>query len=198
MTFSYGPLSIADSIRLLHIAPGHGNIPISTRLATYQLEDHCSYDALSYVWGESVVTETLLVNQQEFNVSKSLHTILLHLRLPEETRSVWIDAICINQQDSIEKSQQVALMGKIYREANDVLCWLGKLTTHRLWALRFLQTLAEDSSKYIKPDRLEYQWTLALLNDELLPDVDVDGIVAAASEAHVEAVYQSDWFTRLW
>jgi hypothetical protein len=76
-----------------------------------------------------------------------------------------------------------------------VLCWLGELSTHRLCALEFLQVLAEEAPRYKKPDQVEYYWTV--LDDEQVPGVDVNLVVEAALEAHVEAVYKSDWFTRL-
>ena len=87
-------------------------------------------------------------------------------------------------------------MGQIYQQADTVLCWLGELSTHRLWALKFLQVLAEDAPRYKKPDQVECYWTF--LDDELVPGVDVNLVVDAALEAHVEAAYKSDWFTRLW
>ena len=125
MAFSHARLQNANSIRLLHLGSGCCSTPLKAYLASYRLGDHCSYDALSYAWGESGLTELLLVDNQEFKISKNLHTILLHLRYPDRIRTLWIDAICINQQDGIEKGQQVALMGQIYQQAHTVLCWLG-------------------------------------------------------------------------
>jgi hypothetical protein len=196
MAYPYPPPQNANSIRLLHLGSGCCSTPLKAHLASYRLGDHCSYDALSYAWGEPDLTELLLVDDQEFKVSKNLHTILLHLRYPDRIRTLWIDAICINQQDGIEKGQQITLMGQIYQQADTVLCWLGELSTHRLWALEFLQMLAKEAPRYKNPDDVEYCWTF--LNDELVPGVDVNLVVEAALEAHVEAVYKSDWFTRLW
>jgi hypothetical protein len=190
------PLQNANSIRLHHLGLGCGSTPLKAHLASYRLGNHCSYDALSYAWGEPDLTELLLVDDQEFKISKNLHIILLHLRYPDRIRTLWIDATCINQQDGIEKGQQVALMGQIYQQADTVLCWLGELSTHRLWALEFLQVLAEEAPRYKKPDQVECYW--AVLNDGLVPGVDVNMVVEAALETHVEAVYKSDWFTRLW
>jgi hypothetical protein len=56
--------------------------------------------------------------------------------------------------------------------------------------------LAEEAPRYKKPDQVEHYWTF--LGDELLPGADVNLVVEAALEAHVEAVYESNWFTRLW
>ncbi|PMD25594.1 HET-domain-containing protein, partial [Hyaloscypha hepaticicola] len=127
MAYAYTPLQGANSIRLLQLESGSYSAPLKARLASSRLEDHC-YEALSYVWGEPDLSEVLLVDDKEFKISKNLHTILLHLRYLERIRCVrtlWIDAICINQEDVIEKGQQVGFMGRIYEEADDVLCWLG-------------------------------------------------------------------------
>jgi hypothetical protein len=51
---------------------------------------------------------------------------LRHLRYTEDLRILWVDAICINQQDDDEKSKQVAMMGRIYNEAQKVYAWLGE------------------------------------------------------------------------
>ena len=110
MEYSYTSLQDASTIRLLHLGSGCGSTPLEAHLASYQVGDY-SYDALSYVWGDPDLTEVLLVDDQGFKVSKNLHTILLHLRYPDKIRTLWIDAICINQADVIEKGQQVAFMG---------------------------------------------------------------------------------------
>jgi hypothetical protein len=175
-------------IRLWQHASQGSSCKLSTR-------DHCSYDALSYAWCEPDLTELLLVDNQEVKISKNLHTILLHLRYPDRIHTLWIDAICISQQDGIEKGQQVTLMGQIYQRADTVFCWLGRLSAHRLRALEFLQVLAEEAPRYKEPDQVEFYWTI--IDDELVPGVDVNLVVEAALKAHVEVVYESDWFTRL-
>lgn len=53
----------------------------------------------------------------------------MSLRPDEETRSLralWVDAICINQADVRERSEQVAIMRDIYQHAERVLVWLGE------------------------------------------------------------------------
>ncbi|KAF1842115.1 uncharacterized protein K460DRAFT_409538 [Cucurbitaria berberidis CBS 394.84] len=198
MEYSYTPLQDVNSIRLLQLEPGYGNAPLKAHLATYRLEEHYSYDALSYVWGEPDLFESIVVNDRTLHISKNLHTILLQLRLPDEIGNLWIDAVCINQQDDIEKGQQVAIMGQIYQQANTTLCWIGQLSTHRLWALKFLQKLADEAPQYSTLCEVGPFWTVTAYGDILQPGVDVDLVVEAALQAHVEAIYESDWFTRLW
>lgn len=196
MAYSHAPLQDTNSIRLLHLESGCDSTPLIAHLASHRLEDHSSYDALSYVWGEPDLTKSLLIDGQELHISKNLHDILLQLRCSDRNRVLWIDAICINQNDDNEKGQQVAMMGQIYQQAENVLCWLGELSTHRLWALKYFQGLADDAPRYLKPDQVAHMWII--LEDELLPGVDVNPVVEDATEAHVEAIYTSDWFTRLW
>ena len=196
MAYSYTPLQNANSIRLLYLESGSGNTPLKAYLKSYRLGDQSYYESLSYAWGERDLTKLLIVDDHEFKISKNLHTILLQLRYPDKIRTLWIDAICINQRDDVEKGQQILLMGQVYEKADTVLCWLGELSLLRLRALKFLQSLAEEAPKYLKPEPLECYWTV--LNDELVPGVDVNFVMEAALEAHVEAIYENDWFTRLW
>lgn len=62
-------------------------------------------------------------------VTPNLSAALDRLRLDTETRMLWVDALCINQVDNTERSQQVAQMGKIYSDARETIAWLGRGTT---------------------------------------------------------------------
>lgn len=83
------------------------------------------YEALSYVWGDSSITRTILLEGREFQVTTNLYSALRRLRYPDYTRIIWIDAICINQSNLEERSQQVLLMKNIYEGAEEVLMWMG-------------------------------------------------------------------------
>ncbi len=103
--------------------------------ATFILADldkgpHHDYEALSYVWGNAVFPETLCLGEKGTHaITTNLSRCLVALRKPDSVRVLWVDAVCINQQDVKEKSQQVALMGKIYRGAKTVLIWLVRTET---------------------------------------------------------------------
>ncbi|KAH8732095.1 heterokaryon incompatibility protein-domain-containing protein [Phaeosphaeriaceae sp. PMI808] len=196
MAYSHSKLSNPHSIRLLHILPGPASTPLKVHLAPCQLDNATSYEALSYVWGEPDTTATLAVGDHQLHISTNLHTIILHLRHHDRIRTVWIDAICINQQDSKEKSLQVAIMGQIFEKADTVLCWLGGASEHCVTATTYLQQLADRHSMYIQEDAVEHIW--AITWDNLVAGVDVDAVVQSAIAAHVECVYDSPWFTRLW
>ena len=150
MAYSYTPFANENSIRLLHLEPGFDGTPLQASLSVHDLDGQFPYDALSYVWGKPDLNKSLSIDEHELRITYNLHTSLRHLRYPDRVRTLWIDAICINQQDLTEKGPQVALMGRIYRQADTVLCWLGELSTHRLWALQFLHLLAEEASRYLE------------------------------------------------
>ncbi|KIM93367.1 hypothetical protein OIDMADRAFT_137977, partial [Oidiodendron maius Zn] len=55
-----------------------------------------------------------------FRISSNLNLALHHLIEPGQSRNLWVDQICINQNDGSEKDTQVRLMGKIYGNADKV------------------------------------------------------------------------------
>lgn len=87
-----------------------------------------TYEALSYTWGDPTRTKTITINDQKVAVTTNLYDALLHLRDPEKDRILWVDALCINQQDAFERTHQVAKMSVIYQKAWAVVIWLGKTT----------------------------------------------------------------------
>lgn len=89
------------------------------------LYDAPPYAALSYCWGEELNKLFVLVNQQEMAVNSNLHAALLRLR-SRKVNCVWVDAVCINQDDMEERSIQIGRMAGIYRQAQEVVVWLGE------------------------------------------------------------------------
>jgi hypothetical protein len=83
------------------------------------------YKALSYTWGTNKETQEMYVNGRKLTITLSLALALLHLRQETKTLKVWIDQICINQDDKAEKTEQVGLMDRIYRNTEEALVWLG-------------------------------------------------------------------------
>ena len=84
------------------------------------------YTALSYVWGNPALVKTMTCNGKDFAVTKKLDLALHHLRRSDVSIMLWVDQICINQDDLQEKGQQVNLMGIIYQRAWSTLVWLGE------------------------------------------------------------------------
>lgn len=111
-------------------------------LQTVSLADHPLFVALSYVWGDATPTQEIVANGHLFRIRMNLATFLerwTHTELPpslqeawdghnqshnQELPPIWIDALCINQDDVNERSQQVQLMGAVYRSAQWIFSFL--------------------------------------------------------------------------
>ncbi|ETS81122.1 hypothetical protein PFICI_06124 [Pestalotiopsis fici W106-1] len=86
------------------------------------------YTAVSYTWGDQSPSEVIYLNGQKFNVRPNLWSCLYYLGRAQQTSPVgylWVDAICINQSDDVEKTAQVRVMDQTYRDAAFVSIWLG-------------------------------------------------------------------------
>ncbi|KAL9106298.1 MAG: hypothetical protein Q9227_008633 [Pyrenula ochraceoflavens] len=124
-TLSYSPLD-SLSIRVLTLEQGTADDPLCGSLKHVSLEHPPEYEALSYVWGDPRPNQVLNTPKGSKAITQSLAGSLKRLRLPESTRVLWIDALCINQDDDEEKSHQVLLMRQIYQSAIRVLVYLGE------------------------------------------------------------------------
>lgn len=126
--FRYTPLNGGKSaIRVAHLYPAKTKqAPLRCSLEEVILPNSPPFEALSYVWGDATITHLIEVDGQSFRVSQNLHDALRYLRHPRRARTLWIDAICINQDDVAEKSIQIPLMAHIYDTASSVAAWLGR------------------------------------------------------------------------
>ena len=148
--FQYDPLSQeAQEIRILRIQPsGEGtgrDDGIICLLETISLNQKPEYTALSYVWGDPNVTIPISVNGKSIHITANLNSALLRIRRSSPDILLWVDAICINQQDEHEKSWQVGLMLQIYRKAAKVLVWLGPSADDSDFIMDGFQDLGEDA-----------------------------------------------------
>ncbi|KAI0839515.1 HET-domain-containing protein [Hypoxylon sp. FL0890] len=84
-----------------------------------------SYDALSYTWGTQEKTDEIIVDGKVLRITRNLRMALTKLRSPTESRCLWIDAICINQENVQERNHQVHMMKRIFSTASSVIIWLG-------------------------------------------------------------------------
>ncbi|KAH7066384.1 heterokaryon incompatibility protein-domain-containing protein [Paraphoma chrysanthemicola] len=126
--FTYSSLA-EGSIRLLVSSESDDPDGYSWSLRVARLDDEdLQFDALSYVWGSQVDTYPIIVDGKCARVHHNLYTALPYLvkHMKEDgDRPIWIDAICINQEDEAEKFEQIARMHKIYGQAETVWAWLG-------------------------------------------------------------------------
>lgn len=126
----HGTLHTLDAekfeIRLLSIVSPPEYDVLSLEIHTCSLDDQPRLLALSYAWGDTSITGTVLVNGLPFQATSNLVEALKVLSGKPGMRSpLWIDAICINQASIAEKNSQVPLMSLIYGLAEMVTAWLG-------------------------------------------------------------------------
>lgn len=145
--FQYVPLDrVERNIRLLQrnsIAPDDGCL--SYTLESWDIDACPPFYALSYVWGTDEPTNEIKLDGKPFLVRDNLLVALYELsgcKIHDDVGRIWIDAVCINQHDFVEKGYQVNLMGDVYTTAVAVISWLG--------------TAANDSDSVM--ERLECLW----------------------------------------
>ncbi|KAK1460900.1 hypothetical protein CMEL01_15197 [Colletotrichum melonis] len=179
----YKELDRGDSpqIRLLKIELAKSNDEvIKVNLYTKSLDKPPRFKALSYVWGDENCTTPILLNGLRFGVTYNLHAALKALRSKPNKSFLWVDAICVNQRDTSEKSHQISLMARIYSEAREVLCWLGPSTNDDS-VFPFIQKCAELNRAMILP----------------LPRPEIPIAFASKSDAIRDILLRPYWY-RVW
>lgn len=112
--YRYRPLSGPTRFRLLHIAPGSGDSPLLTELVETSLDQAGCYVALSYVWGDTEPCNPLYIGISRSGIRQSLFDALRSFR-KQGIMTVWADAVCINQGDPQDRTDQVMLMRRNMR-----------------------------------------------------------------------------------
>jgi hypothetical protein len=154
--YRYSQLS-TNSIRLLRLLPSeNATKSIQCELFEYYLgnsnvSSH-PYEALSYVWGSELKPNSIIIDNQCLKITHNLYMALLHLRDHGCPRVIWIDAICINQENDREKEHQIKLMAKIYVKASRVVIWLGDAEDDSDQALGALRLAGENSTRLSNPE----------------------------------------------
>ncbi|EXL64740.1 hypothetical protein FOPG_19004 [Fusarium oxysporum f. sp. conglutinans race 2 54008] len=140
-------MQVTRSIRILSLLPGFFDDPIRCKLTVEPIAQDLQYDALSYMWGNPSVTQPITVDDDKtFPATVSLQTALRHLRLQDGVRRLWVDAVCINQNDNNERSRQVAVMKRIYAKARTVRVWIDVNLSPDDGAVRKLLSLSSRST----------------------------------------------------
>lgn len=178
----YSELNVeAGDIRLVTLHPDQAGAIVKCSLVQVPLQQVKSYEALSYTWGDPGDTKPIILDGRRFNVTKNLEAALRHLRYEEDDRIIWIDAICINQNDVLERNLQVRRMLKIYSSAERVVVWLGEGTEKSDKAMDFIIRI---SKSVASP---EFPWE----DKSLIPSED-------ECMALAEGILTRPWFQRCW
>jgi Heterokaryon incompatibility protein (HET) len=140
------------NIRLLTILPGQGDDKISCQLRVASLQgvvNNATYETLSYCWGAEHANICISLHNDfepeeqalAFQVRPNLYSALCTLRFQDRPRTLWVDAVCINQSDESEKSVQIPLMRQIFEGAVRTLVWLGESTSYSEPAIKLIGAL---------------------------------------------------------
>ncbi|KAH7089739.1 heterokaryon incompatibility protein-domain-containing protein [Paraphoma chrysanthemicola] len=123
-----------NQIRLIKIGPLSEKENLHLDVETFELSAAPPFSALSYTWGNSPADYRIYVNDELFMVRENLFRFLNAFRpLSSEQTYIWIEQICIDQSNVLERNHQVHLMGRIYSMSECVIVWLGDESKTRLW-----------------------------------------------------------------
>ncbi|KAL7807969.1 HET domain-containing protein [Trichoderma aethiopicum] len=173
-----------SAIRLVVLLPAleaYADIVCRLCNSTLSRSDIDRYEALSYVWGDPSKRKSITVENRIFQATQNLEAALRNLRYRDRPRVLWIDAICINQNDVMERNTQVQQMDLIYKSSQRVVVWLGPES--------------EDSSDAIRLIRL-----LPML-DEKITDTEYRTLCIKLLASGLPAIGHlcgRSWFKRIW
>ncbi len=197
-----------DSIRILSLLPGHRSAPLQCELHRADVPGLLSpggasgptFEALSYAWGDGNLSQRLFCNNSAIKITQSLFDALIHLRHPEAARTLWIDAVCIDQDNNDEKIEQLPHMKDIFQHASNVVIWLGladESTSRALDLIRLAANCLRQETGQSMPLFNESGFNEPF-SDEMnrqrgFPPVeDLEGWLPVA------ALFSRNWFSRCW
>lgn len=185
---------LENEIRLFTLFPGEHTQRLQGMLWTTNSRMAGAYTTLSYVWGrEDQPVHTLSTPTGRLIIRDSLHEALLSLRQRHEPLTLWIDALCINQEDKSEKAQQIALLAEIFQRSTSTLAFIGEGGDHSeaiqmLMQVRARMVLGSSSKEW--PEDLP----------RCPPSWEERGMPHPGDEiwARVAAFFGNPWFRRAW
>ncbi|KAI0465532.1 heterokaryon incompatibility protein-domain-containing protein [Xylaria cf. heliscus] len=207
--YIYKALPAGRTIRILHLLPAE-DVEDDIELAIHVTDldatedDQWPYEAVTYVWGDLSRTRTVLCDEGIIFVTENCFDAMRHLRWQKKPRSLWIDAICIDQNSIDEKPGQLTLMGDIYKSAIRTIVWLGigspdleRAIKWMRWAGLLLHdpelvisnhvdNLTDGIYDHIRSVRAKVPWSF--LSGDSHPLI-VDAL---------RALCMNEWFTRAW
>ncbi|KAH7084661.1 heterokaryon incompatibility protein-domain-containing protein [Paraphoma chrysanthemicola] len=166
--YTHRPLSSRNSIRVLELQPGQPGDTLRGKLIEVRLSEDTIFDALSYCWGEPKFDRHFICDDEKYQITESLAIALEHIRKTEESLTIWIDQLSIDQNNVDERNNQVQMMGRIFSSARQVLIWLGQ---------------SSEASDYLFKCIRTYKFT----------NSDLQRLMYAVVE-----LYDRPWFERTW
>lgn len=194
--------------RLMLLAPVHESDPILCSLEIVNIENPPPYEALSYVWGQDSVTQSIWCDGGHVHIKANLESAPRSLRLPHQARRLWVDAMCINQDDTDERTRQVQYMRIMDRHAARTIVWLDVRSPGIEEVLNLTQMIAEIKTATAKNQSAHSQPTndhrigkLQLTSSGFIVEPELITQVFDANPEVVERMtefFDKDYFMRMW
>lgn len=184
--------------RILHLcgSSSHNDV-LKCRLETVSLlrEPIPEYEAISYCWAEVTGRERILLNGKQFEMPASAAKVLRRFQPRSRFRALWIDALCINQDDRTERGHQVMLMGQIYRNTLRTLIWLGDANDTVPEAVRSIEKLS--SMSHTTRKNLDSSGSSYVESVEW-DDQEISAYLAVCDAHALSDFWGRPWFSRAW
>lgn len=149
---------------------------------------------MSYVWGDPNASFKIYCNGSQIHVPRNTEIVLRGLRYTDKSRTVWIDAICINQLDRMEREQQVAMMGDVYTLAFRTVIWLGENDIDFADTLNSIRGVLD----HMRTETDDFHNLKDMVSNETgFLQADDSKNLRAYSDALIP-LYSRPWFQRLW
>ncbi|CAG9978688.1 unnamed protein product [Clonostachys byssicola] len=220
--FNYTSLHPTE-IRLLVLDPGQDKDVLRGSIVDVQHDPEQGnvpqYEAISYAWGDQTNPDSINLRvlrnkepsvidsndgnaidaESSLSIGQNLSAVLRHLRHEADTRTLWCDSICINQQDFDERAAQVRRMGEIFKHAQRVIAWLGLADEYSHLAIQTLKQCAD----YIDFSNEEEAMLANKINLKpeaaaLVTDMETNLPLSPQQWTSLEALLSRSWFRRLW
>jgi hypothetical protein len=192
-TYSYDPLIGPRDIRLIRFLRTN---PPAWTLIQINLDKAPPYIALSYTWGTNVAKHAIHIDGQKLTVSENLHAALMALSF--FGWFLWIDAICINQEDLVERSQQVGLMNAIYRSADSVTAWLGPEADDSQFAIETMERWKLEITQRSETTKKNDWDTLAAITPSDPTFYGPPGTTPHRAWLAIKKIWERSWWSRAW
>ncbi|KAF2968947.1 hypothetical protein GQX73_g4617 [Xylaria multiplex] len=157
--FQYRPIEPTE-FRLVRLLPENMSIIKCEVLHTSFEAEPEKYIAVSYTWGDTEPNVKIHLDGCSFYITSNLYGTLKRLRKRRGSVTIWVDALCINQRDEIERSQQVALMTQIYGQAESVVAWLGPELDNSELAFKLIKELDKGTDLELLGTVADKKWNL--------------------------------------
>jgi hypothetical protein len=183
--YKYIPLKLGgkgeliQEIRLLKLSQRALFTELRCSLINFSIHKAPSYEAISYTWGKERPEVKISMDGSILIVTRTVSDILHYRQTWDGPIYFWIDAICINQKDEVEKSHQVNTMRSIYQRANRVIVWLG--TKEKPKDAR----LAREMLAYLSASIIPVETLLKTLGGD-------------PGWSAIHHLFEHPWFSRIW